>query len=105
MQLHRQSRAVKLLLAHLRARAVMRPPGYYDFVVSHGRIEDDELVLADSTYQDLVKLYQSPAGEMVYARRQNACAACVDEVCRRCPNTELQRRMAGGGCPLGLWPC
>ncbi len=51
----------KILLSDLRASSEKRAAGYYDELVSHGRIETVEvLVLEDDVYAELLKKYTPP---------------------------------------------
>lgn len=50
------------------------------------------------------KPMRKPSPQEVYLARQTACQECIDEVCRKCPRTEIERRAEDGLCPLGQWP-
>jgi len=55
-----QSGTVKLSLRQLMVRAVDRPPGYYDHVLSKGVVEGENLVLTHDAYQQLLAQYREP---------------------------------------------
>jgi len=94
-------------LRDIEARVPHRSAGYREEVLSHGQVVGDTLEMADEIYAELVAKYRGarpPAIDTIYAARLAVCRGCIDEVCCRCPNTEIERRAADGGCPLGLWP-
>lgn len=48
---------IKIRLPELKDKAKSRPEGYYDKVVSMGRIDRDVLILTPKAYSDLLKIY------------------------------------------------
>jgi hypothetical protein len=92
---------MRIPLSHIRTNAARRPVGYYDDVISHGRVNGDDLELDDMVYWDLVRKYQPGTPSLkdmannfarsmadwvragfpvvdgaTYAHRANACQSC-----------------------------
>lgn len=97
----------KVSLLELKLVARNRPESYLDTVLACGRVEGDYLVLEFTQYERLREIYsptRKASTQEVYLARQTACQECIDEVCRKCPRTEIERRAEDGLCPLGQWP-
>lgn len=48
----------KILITELHKIAKIRPPGYMEDCMAHGRIEGDYLVIEDPEYYELLKKYR-----------------------------------------------
>ena len=53
---------LRLLIRDILSFASIRPPGYVEDVLSHGRIDGDWIEIEDATYRDLVRKYQGGDG-------------------------------------------
>jgi hypothetical protein len=50
----------RYLLANIKAAAAQRPPGYLDFILAHGRIDGDTVILDESTLKEIREKFPAP---------------------------------------------
>ncbi len=124
--------SIRIPISDVQERAKERPPGYFEDVMLHGRIEGDEVELEEAAYKELARKYSDPSFLRKVVRaadaglnwalqgfpvvtaeqhevRQALCQACphwesglVDR-CTKCGCASVKLWLATESCPIGKW--
>lgn len=122
---------MKIPLSHIQDMARHRPPGYYEDVLSRGRVVGSDLVIQDDQYQKLCRKYRPSmpkfselannfiasvsgwvsAGFPVvdndtYTQRYETCLKCrfwAGTRCSKCGCFQVKMWLETERCPIGEW--
>lgn len=123
--------SIRFTLDQIRRQSASRPPGYYEDVISKGVISGMEVVLSETSIEELRAKYEPDhvglaelianftkaivkwmaAGLPVVSKPQfdqrlNTCGTCPEWTgltCLKCGCTGLKHWLATERCPLGKW--